>query len=91
MKERLKKFINYLIVKYVPCSDKIVEKEAYRLSKFISDNYNENEQIMILTQLKLNIIEHRENQIKNKNLLLLQEESNLKYLNQNLQTLINLK
>ena len=88
MKRRIKKLINYLLVRYVPSSNLLVSNESKRLTKFITDNYNEAEQIIIVEQMKTLLIDYRHNQIKNKELLIMREESELKYLNKNLQKLV---
>ena len=90
MFKRLQRYIRYKFVAYIPGTSKIVEMEAKRLSSYIFDNYNENEQLTMLELLKTQFIDYRETQIKNKELLLLQEEINLKNLKVNLDKLKNL-
>ena len=86
--KRFKRFIKHLFVRYVPSSQLIVDNEAKRLTKFITDNYNENEQILILNKIKENLIDYRNDQIKNKEILIIQEKSDLGRLNKNLERLV---
>ncbi len=86
--KRIKRVLKYFLVRYVPSSQLLVENEAQRLTKFITDNYNENEQILMISKIKENLIEYRSNQIKNKEILIIQEESDLRRLNKNLDRLI---
>ncbi len=86
--KRFKKYLKHLFIRYVPSSQLLVENEAQRLTKFITDNYNENEQILMIGKIKENLIEYRSNQIKNKEILIIQEESDLRRLNKNLDRLI---
>ena len=66
--KRVKKWINYLLVRFVPGTSKLAVMEAKRLSTHIFDNYSEHQQLIILDEIKINLIEMRENQIKNKEL-----------------------
>lgn len=86
--KRFKRFLKHLFIQYVPSSQLIVDNEAKRLTKFITDNYNENEQILIMNKIKENLIDYRNDQIKNKEILIIQEESDLRRLNQNLSKLV---
>jgi len=47
-----------------------------------------NEQILIMNKIKENLIDYRNDQIKNKEILIIQEESDLRRLNQNLSKLV---
>ena len=90
MFKRLTRYINYKFVAYIPGTSRIVEMETKRLGNYIFDNYNENEQLTMLELLRTQFVDYRETQIKNKELLLLQEEINLKNLKVNLDKLKNL-
>lgn len=63
MKQRVKNWIKYLMIKYIPSSSQLAVLEANRLSDFITENYDCNQQLIILEELKHNIIEFRKNQI----------------------------
>ncbi len=86
--KRLKNWINYLLVRFVPGTSKLATMEAKRLSKHIFDNYSEHQQLIILEELKINLIEMRENQIKNKELEIIKSNDELKFLQSNLGKLI---
>jgi ribosomal protein L4 len=88
MKKRIKKWFKHWFIQYVPSSQLIVDNEAKRLTKFITDNYNENEQILIMNKIKENLIDYRNDQIKNKEILIIQEKSDLGRLNKNLERLV---
>ena len=87
MKERLKKWWLHLFWKYTATNKKIVELEAVRYCNYITDGYDENQQIFILKELHKELINHREEQIKNKSIEILQEQQNLVDLETNLQKL----
>ena len=87
MKERIKKWWLHLFWKYTATNKKIVELEALRYCNYITDNYTESEQIFILKELHKELINHREEQIKNKGIQILQEQQNLVDLETNLQKL----
>jgi len=63
MKKRIKKWFKYIIIKYIPSSNQLAVLEANRLSNFITENYDCNQQLIILDELKEAIIEYRKNQI----------------------------
>lgn len=79
MKRRLNNWFKFIFVKYVPGSQQIAALEANRLSKFIVENYDLNQQLIILDELKDNIIEFRKNQIIQQELKI---EEEIKFKNQ---------
>ena len=87
MKERIEKWWLHLFWKYTATNKKIVELEGLRYCNYITDNYTESEQIFILKELHKELINHREEQIKNKGIQILQEQQNLVDLETNLQKL----
>ena len=91
MMRRFKRYISYWFVRYIPGTSKLATMEAKRLAKFIFDNYDEHQQLIILEELKLELIDLSENQIKNKEIELLQAEVNLKRLKTNFDKLQELK
>jgi len=86
--KRIKRWINYLLVRFVPGTSKLAVMEAKRLSEHIFDNYDEHQQLIILDELKSNLIEMRQNQIKNKELQIITSNSELKVLQSNLEKLL---
>ena len=87
MKERIKKWWLHLFWKYTATNKKIVELEGLRYCNYITSNYNENEQIFILKELHKELINHREEQIKNKGIEILQKKQDLVDLETNLNKL----
>ena len=87
MKERIKKWWLHLFWKYTATNKKIVELEALRYCNYVTDNYTESEQIFILKELHKELINHREKQIKNKGVEILQKQQNLVDLETNLEKL----
>lgn len=87
MKQRVKKWWLHLFWKYTATSKKIVELEGLRYCNYITDSYDENQQIFILKELHKKLINHREEQIKNKGVQILQEQQNLEALETNLNKL----
>jgi len=83
MIRRFKRYITYKFLSYVPGTSKLAVMEAKRLADHIFDNWDENSQLIILEELKLNMIEKRETQIKDKEIQILESEDNLKYLKSN--------
>ena len=87
MKERIKKWWLHLFWKYTATNKKIVELEALRYCNYITGSYDENQQIFILKEFHKELINHREEQIKNKGIEILQEQQNLETLETNLEKL----
>lgn len=84
MTQRVKKWWLHLFWKYTATNKKIVELEGLRYCNYITDSYDENQQIFILKELHKELINHREEQIKNKGVQILQEQQNLEALETNL-------
>lgn len=91
MKNRIIKWFKFYYVKYIPSTTKIAALEAKRLSKFICENYDENQQKIIKEEIENNIIEYRRQQIINQQQLIIDENKRLERLQNNLITLINYK
>lgn len=83
MLRRFKRYIAYKFIGYVPGTSKLATMEAKRLSKHIFENWDENSQLIILDDIKINLIEMRENQIKNKEIEIIQAQQSLKSLQYN--------
>jgi len=88
MKRRLQRWFNYLTVRYVPGTQQIVNLESKRLSSFITDNYSAKQQMIILEEMKLNVIEYRKLQISNKEKEIELNHIELERLQNNLQDLL---
>lgn len=84
MLKRLKKYILSKFVQYIPGTSKLAVMEAKRLSEYIFTNFTASQQLIILDELKFNLIEMQENQIKNKEIELFEKEDDLKSLRANL-------
>ena len=91
MIRRLKRYISYVFVRYVPGTSKLATMEAKRLAKFIFDNYDEHQRLIILEEVKLEMIDMCENHIKNKEIELTEAEVNLRRLKANFGKLQELK
>lgn len=89
MKNRFIKWWFSLYWKYTKTTKKITELEAKRYCEYITDNYSEVEQSFILKELRSNLIEYRENQIKDKEILIIQSKDNIEVLSKNLEKLNN--
>ena len=87
MKERIKKWWLHLFWEYTATNKKIVELEALRYCNYITDSYDENQQIFILKELHKELTNHREEQIKNKGIEILQKKQELTDLETNLEKL----
>lgn len=83
MIRRLNKYIKYKFIGYVPGTSKLASMEAKRLSEYIFNNWDQNSQLIILDDIKINLIEMKENQIKNKELEIIQAQDDLKSLRYN--------
>jgi len=83
MIRRIKRYINYKFIGYVPGTSKLATMEAKRLSEHIFNNWDEQSQLIILDDIKINLIQMRENQIKDKELEIIEAQQSLKYLKNN--------
>jgi len=84
MFNRLKKYILSKFIQYIPGTSKLAVMEAKRLSEYIFDNFTASQQLIILDELKINLITMREDEIKNKEIALIICEDDLKHLKSNL-------
>jgi hypothetical protein len=89
MLRRFKRYIIYKFINYIPGTSKLAEMEAKRLTQYVCENYDECFQILILEEIKSSIIDYRSNQIKNKEIDIINAQDDLKYLKYNLGKLIN--
>jgi hypothetical protein len=87
MKKRFKNWIKYLFIRYIPGTNQLAALEAKRLSDYIVDNYSESQQIIILDDMKANVIIRREQQIIDQKELINKENKRLNSLSANLLTL----
>lgn len=88
MKRRFQRWFNYLTVRYIPGTKKIVDLESKRLSSFITENYSAKQQMIILEEMKLNVIEYRKSEISNKEKQIELNYIELERLKNNLQDLL---
>lgn len=88
---RFKKYVSYLLVRYIPGTSKLATMEAKRLAKHIFDNYDEHPRLIILEELKQELIDLSENHIKNEEIKLTEAEVNLRRLKANFGKLQELK
>jgi len=91
MLRRFKKYVSYLLVRYIPGTSKLATMEAKRLAKYIFDNYDEHQRLIVLEELKQELIDLSENHIKNKEIELTEAEVNLRRLKANFGKLQELK
>lgn len=89
MKKHIKGYIKFLINRYIPGTSQLAALEAQRLGKYLTDNYDEGQQFIVLDELTNNIIEHRKKQIEDKKQVIIDEKSHLESLKNNLEKLIN--
>jgi len=87
MRKRILRYIKYLVNKYIPGTSKLAVMEAKRLSEHIFDNFDAGQQLIILEEVKLNLIEMRQNQIKDKEIEIIKSNDDLKLLELNLEKL----
>lgn len=88
---RFKRYITYKFIGYVPGTSKLATMEAKRLAKYIFDNYDEHQRLIILEEVKLEVIDMSENHIKNEEIKLTEAEVNLRRLKANFGKLQELK
>lgn len=87
MKKRILRYIKYLVNKYIPGTSKLAVMEAKRLSEHIFDNFDAGQQVIMIEEIKINLIEMRENEIKNKEIEIIKSNDDLKSLQLNLEKL----
>ncbi len=73
---RISKFIQYLVVRYIPSTKRISHLESKRLAIFISENYDVTQYENIISGIKLHLKEFLKEE-KNKTI----EENNLNNIN----------
>jgi predicted ATPase len=66
MKKRFTKWFTHLFIKYVPGTSKISSNEARRLAKYLTENYSVQQQLVILGEIKDNVILTRVSEIASK-------------------------
>lgn len=91
MIRRFKRYISYIFVRYIPGTSKLATMEAKRLAKFVFDNYDEHQRLILIEELKLELIDICENHIKNEEIKLTEAEVNLRRLKANFGKLQELK
>lgn len=91
MIRRFKRYMTYIFISHIPGTSKLATMEAKRLAKYIFDNYDEHQRLIILEELKLEMIDMSENHIKNKEIELTEAEVNLRRLKTNFGKLQELK
>jgi len=91
MLRRFKRYIIYKFVGYVPGTSKLATMEAKRLAKHIFDNYDDHQRLIIVEELKLELIDLSENHIKDEEVKLTEAEVNLRRLKANFGKLQELK
>ena len=91
MIRRFKRYISYLLVRYIPGTSKLATMEAKRLAKYIFDNYDDHQRLIIVEELKLELIDLSENHIKDEEVKLTEAEVNLRRLKANFGKLQELK
>ena len=85
--KRFKKYLKHLFIRYVPSSQLIADKESQRLVKFLTDNYTEQQQLFIVTQMRFHLAEYRKQQIVNSKNTIQDEHDRLEKLEINLEHL----
>lgn len=91
MLRRFKKYVSYLFVRYIPGTSKLATMEAKRLAKHIFDNYDDHQRLLILEELKQELIDLSENHIKDEEIKITEAEVNLRRLKANFGKLQELK
>lgn len=82
--KRVKKWWDHLFWKYTSTSAKMSHLEAKRYREYITNSYNESEQIKILREFHKELIDYRQNQISNQIVKIVQEQDRQKELESNL-------
>jgi len=87
MKKRLIKWIAFQFNRFVPSSRRICSLEAKRLGKFIVENYDYNQHLIILEDIKKYLSEYTKNEILNKSETINDSQLDIIRLNINLEKL----
>ena len=88
MKRRIKSWLNYLTVRYIPSIQQIAQLEAKRLVNYITENYSREDQKYLLDEISKNLIEFRKQEIEDKIIELEKNEAELVSLHKNLEELL---
>ena len=87
MKKRLSKWITFQLTRFVPSSRRIGSLEAKRLGKFIVENYDYNQHLIILEDMKKYLSEYTKNEIIKKSETINDSQLDIVRLNSNLDKL----
>ena len=87
MKKRLIRWLAYQSVRFVPSSRRICSLEAKRLGKFIVENYDYNQHLIILEDMKKYLSEYAKNEIIKKSETINDSQLDIVRLNSNLDKL----
>ena len=87
MKKRLSKWITFQLTRFVPSSRRICSLEAKRLGKFIVENYDYNQHLIILEDMKKYLSEYAKNEIIKKSETINDSQLDIVRLNSNLDKL----
>lgn len=63
MKKRFKKWWVHLFIRYIPGTSKLASLEALRISSYITNNFDLSQQLIILEEIKDNMISYRNTEI----------------------------
>lgn len=88
MKNRFIRWCLHFFWKYTASTKRITDLESKRYCSYLTENYSEVEQLFILQQLKKDLIDHRENQIKNAEIEIIQKKEKVTTLTSNLNKLV---
>ena len=91
MLRRFKRYLIYKFVSYIPGTSKLATIEAKRLAKYIFDNYDDHQRLIVLDEIKQELIDLSENHIKDEEVRLTEIEVNLRRLKANFGKLQSLK
>lgn len=91
MIRRFKRYLTYKFISYIPGTSKLATMEAKRLARFIFDNYDDHQRLLVVEELKLELVDLSENHIKNEEIKLIGVETNLRRLKVNFSKLQELK
>lgn len=83
----MKKRLFRLFIRYIPGTSKLASLEASRIAKYLCDNYNIHQQLIVYEEIKQNLIIRREKQIQEEEIII---ENKKKYLQKLKNNLINL-
>lgn len=72
------RYLLYKFIKFIPGTSTIAALEAKRLSEYFTQNFDEHQQLVLLEEIKHNLIIHREKQIEDQKINI---ENQNKYLN----------